>query len=107
MSPNCAELDAAAFPGFPAGSAVLLYRLLKHIPALASSPAASGPRLAWPCLPPRNPQDWHLADVRAETRQTRPGRPPGSKNRRPATRHDVGKTVKREEPKKKTHRQAG
>jgi hypothetical protein len=24
-----------------------------------------------------------------------PGRPPGSKNRRPATRHDVGKTVKR------------
>jgi hypothetical protein len=33
-----------------------------------------------------------------------PGRPPGSKNRRPATRHDVGKTVKREEPKKKTSR---
>jgi DDE superfamily endonuclease len=30
-----------------------------------------------------------------------PGRPPGSKNRRPATRHDVGKTVKRDEPKKK------
>jgi hypothetical protein len=30
-----------------------------------------------------------------------PGRPPGSKNRRPATRHDVGKTVKREEPTKK------
>jgi hypothetical protein len=30
-----------------------------------------------------------------------PGRPPGSKNRHPATRHDVGKTVKREEPKKK------
>ena len=26
-----------------------------------------------------------------------PGRPPGSKNRRPATRHDVGKTT----PKKK------
>jgi hypothetical protein len=36
-----------------------------------------------------------------------PGRPKGSKNRRPATRHDVGKTVKREEPKKKTRRQAG
>ena len=34
-----------------------------------------------------------------------PGRPPGSKNRRPATRHDVGKTVKRDEPKKKTRRQ--
>jgi hypothetical protein len=30
-----------------------------------------------------------------------PGRPPGSKNRHPATRHDVGKTVKRREPKKK------
>jgi hypothetical protein len=36
-----------------------------------------------------------------------PGRPPGSKNRRPATRHDVGKTVKREEPKKKTRRPTG
>jgi DDE superfamily endonuclease len=31
-----------------------------------------------------------------------PGRPAGSKNQRPATRHDVGKTVKREEPKKET-----
>jgi DDE superfamily endonuclease len=36
-----------------------------------------------------------------------PGRPEGSKNRRPATRHDVGKTVKREEPKKETRRQTG
>ena len=35
-----------------------------------------------------------------------PGRPKGSKNQRPATRHDVGKTVKREEPKKKAGRQA-
>ena len=26
-----------------------------------------------------------------------PGRPPGSKNRRPAIRHDVGKTVKRDD----------
>jgi hypothetical protein len=34
-----------------------------------------------------------------------PGRPPGSKNRRPATCHDVGKTVKRAEPKKKSRRQ--
>jgi len=34
-----------------------------------------------------------------------PGRPPGSKNRHPATRHDVGKTVKRDQPKKKTRRQ--
>ena len=30
-----------------------------------------------------------------------PGRPPGSKNRRPATRHDVGKTVKRTDTKTK------
>jgi len=36
-----------------------------------------------------------------------PGRPPGSKNRHPATRHDVGKTVKRDENKKKTRRQKG
>jgi hypothetical protein len=36
-----------------------------------------------------------------------PGRPPGSKNRRPAIRYDVGKTVKREEPKNKTRRQTG
>ena len=36
-----------------------------------------------------------------------PGRPPGSKNRRPATRHDVGKTVKRDDSKKKTRRQKG
>ena len=36
-----------------------------------------------------------------------PGRPPGSKNRPPATRHDVGKTVKRDEPAKKTRRQKG
>jgi hypothetical protein len=34
-----------------------------------------------------------------------PGRPPGSTNRRPATRHDVGKTVRRHEPKKKDPRQ--
>jgi hypothetical protein len=30
-----------------------------------------------------------------------PGHPPGSKNRRPATRHDVGKTVKRTNPRRK------
>jgi hypothetical protein len=30
-----------------------------------------------------------------------PGRPPGSKNQRPATRHDVGKTVKRTDAKTK------
>jgi hypothetical protein len=36
-----------------------------------------------------------------------PGRPAGSRNQRPATRHDVGKTVKREESKKKTRRRKG
>jgi hypothetical protein len=36
-----------------------------------------------------------------------PGRPPGSKNRYPATRHDVGKTVTRDQPSKKTRRQKG
>jgi DDE superfamily endonuclease len=36
-----------------------------------------------------------------------PGRPPGSKNRRPATHHDVGKTVTRDQPSKKTRRQKG
>ena len=42
-----------------------------------------------------------------KTSRPGPGRPAASKNQRPATRHDVGKTVKREEPKKKTRRQAG
>jgi hypothetical protein len=36
-----------------------------------------------------------------------PGRPPGSKNRHPATRHDVGKTVKRDETNRKALRQKG
>ncbi len=36
-----------------------------------------------------------------------PGRPPGSANRHPATRHDVGKTVKRDQPKKKSPQAEG
>ena len=36
-----------------------------------------------------------------------PGRPPGSKNRRPATRHDVGKTVKRTGNKEDSRKQPG
>jgi hypothetical protein len=36
-----------------------------------------------------------------------PGRPPGSKNRRPAARHDVGKTTKRERTLKARHERAG
>ncbi len=34
-----------------------------------------------------------------------PGRPPGSKNRHPATRHEVGKTIKRNEAGKTSRRQ--
>jgi hypothetical protein len=34
-----------------------------------------------------------------------PGRPPGSRNRRPATRHDVGKSTRQNEQDKKTRRQ--
>jgi hypothetical protein len=36
-----------------------------------------------------------------------PGRPPGSKNRHPATRHDVGKTTKRELTLKARRERAG
>jgi DDE superfamily endonuclease len=36
-----------------------------------------------------------------------PGRPPGSKNRRPAPRHDVGKTTRRERSLKAQREQAG
>jgi hypothetical protein len=36
-----------------------------------------------------------------------PGRPPGSKNRRPAPRHDVGKTTKREPTLKARRKRAG
>ncbi|MFK4273283.1 transposase, partial [Streptomyces milbemycinicus] len=36
-----------------------------------------------------------------------PGRPPGSKNRHLATRHDVGKTVKRPESIKERSRAGG
>jgi hypothetical protein len=46
-------------------------------------------------------QDLPVPASAPEPSRPGPGRPEGSKNRRPATRHDVGKTVKREEPKKK------
>ncbi len=36
-----------------------------------------------------------------------PGRPPGSKNRRPAPRHDVGKTTKRDASLKARRERAG
>jgi hypothetical protein len=44
---------------------------------------------------------------RTETWQTRPRPTVRIKERHPATRHDVGKTVKRSEPKKKARRQTG
>ena len=55
----------------------------------------------------------HLANrcVRGLTSRSLSGQaqwpPPGSKNRRPVTRDDVGKTVKQDEPKKEAHRQSG
>jgi hypothetical protein len=72
-----------------------------------------------PCLPdrltparvrrgfPEHPPGPTRSGRRAKTRQTRPRPPAGSKNRRPATRHDVGKTVKRNQPKEETRRQKG
>ena len=36
-----------------------------------------------------------------------PGRPPGPKNRRPATRHDAGKNPKPDKQDTKTRRQTG
>ena len=70
-------------------------------------PLAAGLRRPWerPCPPGRltparvrrgyrNTREDHLSGRCAKTRQPGPGRPPGSKNRRPATRHDVGKNRK-------------
>ena len=70
-------------------------------------------RLPWqrPCPPGRLTPAWVLRGFRnirqalpdlasaPKPGKPGPGRPPGSKNRRPATCHDVGKTVKRDEPK--------
>ena len=75
--------------------------LAAALPARPADPRPGPPRV------PQHPPGTARSGQRAETRQTRPRRPPGSKNRRPATRHDVGKTVKRDEPKKKTRRQKG
>jgi hypothetical protein len=84
-------------------------------------PLAADARLPWqrPCQPGRLTP----ARVRRGFRRIRqelptpasapkptrpgPGRPSGSKNQRPATRHDVGKTVKREETPQKNRKQAG
>jgi hypothetical protein len=83
-------------------------------------PLAEDARLPWqqPCPPGRlTPsrvrrsyrrirQDLPVPASAPKPSRPGPGRPKGSKNQRPATRHDVGKTVKREEPTKKTRRQA-
>jgi hypothetical protein len=84
-------------------------------------PLAADTRLPWqqPCPPGRLTP----ARVRCGYRRIRqtlpvpasapkpsrpgPGRPAGSKNQRPATRHDVGKTVKRTENKTENPRQVG
>src|SRR6185437_1096561 len=84
-------------------------------------PPAADTRLPWqqPCPPGRLTP----ARVRCGYRRIRqtlpvpasapkpsrpgPGRPAGSKNQRPATRHDVGKTVKRTENKTENPRQVG
>ena len=73
--------------------------LAAALPARPADPRPGPPRV--PPHPPGTPR----SGQRAETRPTGPGRPPGSTNRRPATRHDVGKTVKREEPRKKDRKQ--
>jgi hypothetical protein len=78
-------------------------------------PLAADIRLPW--QPPAPPGRLTPARVRRGFRNIRqalphlasapkpgkpgPGRPPGSRNRHPATRHDVGKTVKRDQPTKK------
>jgi hypothetical protein len=71
-----------------------------------------------PATPVRRGFRWALPDLASAFRRAlpdlasapklgklEPGRPPGSKNRRPATHHDVGETVKGTEPKKGTLRQ--
>ena len=84
-------------------------------------PLAADARLPWqrPCQPGRlTParvrrgfrrirQDLSSPASAPKPSRPGPGRPAGSKNQHPATRHDVGKTVKREEPAKKARKQAG
>jgi hypothetical protein len=47
-----------------------------------------------------------LPDLTSEPKPG-PGRPPGSRNHRQATGHDVGKTVKRTKTKRTARKQAG
>ena len=91
-----------------------------YVQLYLAQPLADDIRLPWqqPCAPGRlTPsrvrrgyrrirQDLPVPASAPKPSRPGPGRPKGSKNQRPATRHDVGKTVKREEPKKKTRKQA-
>lgn len=52
------------------------------------------PRMAYLLEPPSSPAQ---SGSRPKPSTPGPGRPPGSKNRRPATRYDVGKTTRRPE----------
>jgi hypothetical protein len=84
-------------------------------------PLAGDIRLPWqrPCAPGRlTParvrrgfrrirQDLPVPASAPKPSSPGPGRPAGSKNRRQATRHDVGKTIKRDNPRKETRRQTG
>jgi hypothetical protein len=45
-----------------------------------------------------HPRDDALPHQCAETQQTGPGRPPGSRNRRPAARHNIGKNQNKVTP---------
>jgi hypothetical protein len=92
-----------------------------HAQLHLARPLAADIRLPWqqPCQPSRlTParvrrgfrrirQDLPVPASAPKPSRPGPGRPEGSKNRRPASRHDVGKTVKRTEPEKKTRRQTG
>ena len=81
----------------------------RHPPALAAaSPARPGATPARVRRGFRNIRQ-ALPDLASAPKPGKPGpgRPPGSKNRCPATRHDVGKTVKRDETRKENRRQAG
>ena len=75
--PGSSPASPAASP-LPASAGVR--RIRKDLPVPASAPKPSRPG---------------------------PGRPVGSRNQHPATRHDVGKLIIREEPKKTARKQAG
>jgi hypothetical protein len=56
---------------------------------------------------PEHPRGSRPAGQCTETRKARPGRPSGSRNRRPAPRYDVGKSTRREPTLKAMRERAG